>query len=229
MTVQVSVIIPALNEAANIAHAMDRAWQAGADQVIVVDGGSTDGTPEIARQQRGEVLHSEPGRAVQQNAGARYAQGDVLLFLHADTWLAENGVAQIRTALADSRRWGGSFRQRIEHPGWRFRWLEWGNALRVRFQGMPYGDQGIFLRSEVFQATGGFPEVRLMEDVMLMRSLRRQAWPLLLEGPLYVSPRRWLREGVVRQTLRNWTLLTAYNLGVSPNRLARFYCRHDRG
>jgi rSAM/selenodomain-associated transferase 2 len=223
----VSIIIPALNEAANIAVAVRRAWETGPLEVIVVDGGSDDGTAELAREAGAGVLETPPGRARQQNAGARQAAGEVLLFMHADTWLAPAGLPQIVGALADSRVLCGAFRQRIEAEGRLFRWLERGNAWRARRRGLPYGDQGIFIRRAAFAEAGGFPEVRLMEDVMLMKRLRRRTRPVLLPGPLYVSARRWRRHGVLRQTARNWLLLSAARLGVSPDRLAAFYAPHD--
>jgi len=226
--VRVSIIIPALNEAERISLAIDRAWRAGADEVVVVDGGSDDATRQIATDSRCVVLDSPPGRALQQNAGANAAKGDVLLFLHADNWLAEDAVDEIREVLGDSEVQHGAFRQVIAATGWRFRGLEWGNAWRVRWRGLPYGDQGIFFLREAFLQAGGFPLVPLMEDLILMRAVRRHAWPRLLPGPLHVDPRRWQRHGVLRQTLRNWWLVTSYDCGASLDRLATYYRRHDR-
>jgi rSAM/selenodomain-associated transferase 2 len=224
---RVSIIIPALNEAANIAVAVLRAWETGPLEVIVVDGGSDDGTAALAREAGAGVLETPPGRARQQNAGARQAAGEVLLFLHADTWLGPAGLSQIVEALADSRVLCGAFRQRIEAEGRLFRWLERGNAWRARRRGLPYGDQGIFVRRLAFEELGGFPEVRLMEDAMLMKRLRRRTRPVLLPGPIYVSARGWRRHGVIRQSARNWLLLSAARLGVSPDKLAAFYAPHD--
>jgi rSAM/selenodomain-associated transferase 2 len=223
----VSIIIPALHEAANIAAAVERAWATGPLEVLVVDGGSHDRTAALACEAGAAVIESPPGRARQQNAGARQAAGDVLLFLHADTWLAPAGLAQIAGALADPQVVCGAFRQRIEAEGRLFRWLERGNAWRARRRGLLYGDQGIFVRRLVFEELGGFPEVRLMEDVMLMQRLRRRTRPVLLPGPLHVSARRWRRHGVLRQTIRNWLLLSAARLGVHPDKLAEFYAPHD--
>jgi rSAM/selenodomain-associated transferase 2 len=170
------------------------------------------------------VTTSPRGRGHQLNAGAYAASGDVLLFLHADCWLEPDALAQIEKSLDEHNIVGGAFRQRIEHEGSVFRWLEWGNAARVRWRRLPYGDQGIFLRRETFEALGGFPEVRLMEDVLLMQGLRRGGHRIkLLPGPLHVDPRRWLANGVIRQTLKNWTLVTGLALGIAPNRLAQFY------
>lgn len=223
---KVSIIIPTLNEAANIVAAVERAWATGPLEVLIADGGSVDRTPDLARGAGAQLLESPPGRARQQNAGARQAAGDVLLFLHADTWLAPEGLGQIAEALADPHVLCGAFRQRIEAEGRLFRWLERGNAWRARRRGLPYGDQGIFVRRLVFEELGGFPEVRLMEDVMLMKRLHRRTRPVLLPGPLNVSARRWRRHGVLRQTAQNWLLLSAARLGVHPDKLARFYAPH---
>ncbi|HWB07930.1 MAG TPA: TIGR04283 family arsenosugar biosynthesis glycosyltransferase [Pirellulales bacterium] len=221
--VPVSIVIPALNEAAMIAASVTSALATGPHEVIVVDGGSRDDTASLARAAGAGVVVCPPGRAFQQNAGARAASGDVLLFLHADTRLAVDGLRQMEAALTDAAVGCGAFRQAIEAEGWLYRLLERGNAWRAARRGLPYGDQGIFVRRELFEEIGGFPRLKLMEDVFLMKRLRRRAWPVLLPGPLYVSARRWQRRGVIRQTLRNWGLLVSAGLGVHPDRLARFY------
>ena len=221
------MIIPALNEEKFLGLAARSAWQAGADEVIVVDGGSSDDTMTVARNHDCRVLTSEPGRAIQQNVGANRAVGDVLLFLHADNRLDDAAIGQVRNCLRDSGALGGAFSQIIEARGISYRLLEHGNAWRVRLFGLPFGDQGIFIRHDTFTELGGFPRVRLMEDLLLMQKLRRMNWPVLLPGPLYLSARRWQRQGVIRQTLRNWSLLTAHKLGWSPDCLARYYSRHD--
>ncbi|NIP85909.1 MAG: glycosyltransferase [Planctomycetales bacterium] len=223
---RISAVIPVLNEAPSLKAAIDRAWLAGVDEVIVCDGGSNDGSLAIAAQQPCRLIESPASRAVQQNRGAAVAGGDVLLFLHADTWLAPGAGDQMRAALADASLLCGGFRQQIECAGRVYRWLEQGNAARVRWLGLPYGDQGIFVRRETFDAVGGFPEIPLMEDLRLMRRLRRLSPPALLPGPLYVSPRRWQKQGVLKQTLCNCWLLTAERCGVSPERLKRFYPPH---
>ncbi len=224
----VSIIIPALNEAGRIESAITRAWSAGADQVIVVDGGSDDETCQIASALRCLLLNSQPGRARQQNAGALQASGEVLLFLHADNWLAEGAVEQVRELLSDTAVQCGAFRQAIQATGMRYRLLEWGNAWRVRWRGLPYGDQGIFIRRAPFFAAGCFPDVPLMEDLILMRDLRTSSRPRLLVGPIQVDARRWQQHGVLRQTLRNWWLVRSYDRGVSLDQLATYYRRHDR-
>ncbi len=218
-----SIIIPALNEAAGIAHAVERALSLRPCEVIVVDGGSHDGTDRIARQLDCRVCSTSRGRARQQNAGAAQATGDVLLFLHADCCLGPTAREQIERTLRSPRIVGGAFYQRIEAAGLIYRGLEVGNAVRVCCTRMAYGDQGLFLRRDLFEQLGGFPDVGFMEDVLLMRKLRDRGRLALLPGPLFVSARRWQKHGPIRQTLRNWCLLAAEQLGVPLHRLAEFY------
>ena len=220
--VRTSIIIPTLNEASRIGAAIERARPINPAEIIVVDGGSDDGTLAAAYP-ADQVLTAPRGRAAQQNAGASACSGDVLLFLHADCWLVPGSLEQIAAAIADPHCVGGCFRQRIDAEGRRFRWLERGNAWRIRLSRLAYGDQGIFVRRDVFHRLGGFPDLELMEDLFFMKRLRKEGRLALLEGPLHVSARRWERQGVVRQTARNWCLTLAARLGVSPNRLARFY------
>ena len=218
----ISVIIPTLDEAANIAALIDQVRSFGECEVIVVDGGSNDST--IQQAQRADlVLASPPGRAKQQNLGAAACRGDVLLFLHADCRLSSSALSSIQAAVVDVRVVGGCFEQRIDSRGLRYRLIERGNAWRVRLFRLAYGDQAIFVRRSAFERLGGFPDLRLMEDVFFMKGLRRVGRFVLLPDRLTISARRWQRHGVIRQTLRNWTLLTLALCGVSPNRLARFY------
>jgi rSAM/selenodomain-associated transferase 2 len=226
--VNISVIIPALNEASFIERAIETAWAAGAFEVIVVEGGSQDNTLALANAAKCRLLDSEPGRAKQQNAGAELAIGDVLLFQHADTWLDGTSISQIRELLSDDTIIAGGFRQQIDANGWLFRVLETGNARRISRRGLPFGDQGIFIRRDIFSQLGQFPDVPLMEDLILMKKVRRLAKPCLLPGSIYVSARRWQRHGVVRQTLRNHLLRALHHCGASPAFLTRFYRRHDR-
>ena len=219
----VSVIIPALNEAKLIARAITSAHNAGAREVIIADGGSTDATCDVATQSGARIVSCEPGRDLQQNAAARNASGDVLLFLHADSQLPPHAVNAIETALALPGTVAGAFEQRIDAPDRFYRLIERGNALRVRWFAMAYGDQGIFVRRQLFERVGGFPVSRLMEDVLLMRQIRRHCRVVLLAGPLKTSARRWQQNGILRQTFTNWFILIAEQCGVSPDRLAPLY------
>lgn len=217
-----SIIIPTLNEAENIGGLIEHTRTVGESEIIVVDGGSDDGTVERA-QSADVVLQSDPGRATQQNAAAAIASGSVLLFLHADCRLEPGAIESVKSAFEDPRVVAGCFRQRIDANGLRFRLLEKGNAARVRLCKWAYGDQGIFVRREAFEAVGGFPDLRFMEDLFLMKRLKKQGRVVLLKDRLTVSARRWQKKGIVRQTLRNWGLILLAQIGVSPNRLARFY------
>jgi rSAM/selenodomain-associated transferase 2 len=222
--VQLSVIIPTLNEAGGIALAIERARALQPLEVIVADGGSSDDTVRIAEAAEARVLRTGRGRAVQQNQGASLARGDVLLFLHADSWLAPECRQQIERALLSSERIpGGVFRHRFDASNPYFRILEVADSLRVCCLRIGYGDQGIFLRRSVFEQVGGFPEVALMEDVQLMRRLRDLGRIVLLPGPMFTSARRHESRGPFRQTLRNWSLLAAEQLGIDATRLAQFY------
>ncbi len=221
----ISVVIPTMNEVGSIAGCIQSARSAGATQIIVADGGSGDGTTEAAiRAGATDIVHCDPGRGVQLNRGAEAATGQVVLFLHADNRLGReclNQICQIPGIV-----WG-AFRQRIDSPGRVYRAIEKGNAMRVTVLGKPFGDQTVFVRREVFQQQGGFAPIRLMEDVDFARRMRPVARPLLLDGPVTISARRWQENGVLRQTLRNWTIQAAYRLGVSPERLSGHYRHHS--
>ena len=224
---KLSVIIPALNEAESIQRAIESSLALSPHEVILADGGSSDNTVALARELDCRIIECSRGRALQQNAGAAAATGDVFLFLHADSWLVPEARGQIEQSLRSPLIPGGAFHHRIDADGLLFRLVEAGDALRVCCTRIAYGDQGIFLRREVFEALGGFPGIRLMEDVRLMKSLRQCGRLALLPGPLHVSARRWQKHGAVRQTLRNWCLLTAESLGVHPDRLADLYALHS--
>ncbi len=221
-----SIIIPAVNEAADIASCVRTSLVLEPREVIVVDGGSSDATAELAAASGATVLHSPPGRAVQQNAGAEHATGRRLLFLHADCWLSPSAIMQLEECDAPSHAFC-AFRQQIDATGLKYRLLEQGNALRVRLQGMVYGDQAICVTRELFKRVGGFEEVPLMEDVRFSRAARKQCWPKLLKGPVIVDARRWKRDGVSRRTLANWRLLWAEQRGADLHELAASYRRHD--
>lgn len=217
----VSVVIPTLDEAANIAAAVGSALDAGATEIIIADGGSRDETISLAKQAGAtQIVQSDPGRGIQLKRGAAAASGRFVLFLHADNRLTPDCLQQI--CQCGEPAWG-AFRQNIDAAGLAYRLLEHGNALRVRVRKMPFGDQAVFVSREVLQQYGSFAEIPLMEDVELARRLRREARPVLLPGPVMVDARRWQHRGVIRQTLRNWCVQVAYALGTSPERLSRWY------
>ncbi|HEX7240411.1 MAG TPA: TIGR04283 family arsenosugar biosynthesis glycosyltransferase, partial [Longimicrobiaceae bacterium] len=219
---RLSVVVPALDEAEGIAAALAplQGMRARGCEVIVVDGGSTDGTPEAAAPLADRVLRSPRGRARQQNAGAREARGEVLLFLHADTRLPEDADRSVLEGLARSGRGWGRFDVRLtgRHPALRV--VERMISLRSRATGIATGDQAMFARREWLDAAGGFPEIPLMEDVALSRALRRRGPPLCLRDAVLTSSRRWETRGVFRTILLMWRLRLAYYFGADPERLA---------
>jgi rSAM/selenodomain-associated transferase 2 len=212
---RLSVVVPALNEARGIRAALEALapLRARGHEVIVVDGGSSDGTTRLAVGLCDQVLNARRGRAVQMNAGARAARGDVLVFLHADTRLPADFV------IPESSLWG-RFDVRIEgrHP--LLRVVGWSMNLRSRLTGIATGDQAMFVRRELFP---GFPEIALMEDIALSRRLKRLGRPTCLRQKVLTSGRRWESRGVLRTVFLMWSLRLLYFLGASPDRLRRLY------
>jgi len=220
---RISVVIPTLDEAASIARTLSLVRQAGECETVVVDGGSTDDTPTVARRQADIVLNSLRGRARQMNAGARAATGDVLLFLHADSLLPCQFNQQIQTAFTNAAVVGGRFDVRLDAVGWQFRMIETLMNTRSRLSRIFTGDQAIFVRRDVFQRLGGFPELELMEDIEFSRKLKRAGRVVCLRERVTTSARRWQRNGVFRTIGLMWTLRLAYFLGVPPHQLKTFY------
>ena len=222
-----SVIIPALNEAQALSAGSEQLrWLRGCGhEVIIVDGGSSDDTPKIARRLADRLLLSERGRARQMNAGARAARGEVLLFLHADTRLPENAPAAIGRALQGPDAVWGRFDVRLSGGHWLLGPIAAAMNLRSRITGIATGDHGLFVRKAVFDRVGGFPDIALMEDIAFSRTLKRVAHPICLGHRVTTSGRRWRREGVLRTVLLMWRLRLAYALGVDPGRLERIYYR----
>ncbi|MEH1942830.1 MAG: TIGR04283 family arsenosugar biosynthesis glycosyltransferase [Nostoc sp.] len=222
---KISIIIPAINEAGNIKKAIATTQANLNIEVIVVDGGSSDDTVAIAQSLNVKVISSSPGRAAQMNAGAVAASGEILLFLHADTCLPTGFDDMVRTALQQPGSVAGAFKLRIDASLLSLRWVELGVNLRSHFYQMPYGDQAIFLTKAVFQEIGGFPELPIMEDFELMRRLKRTGRIVIIPTPVVTSARRWLQKGVFKTTLLNQLVIIAYLLGVSPERIRRWYRR----
>ncbi len=223
---KISVIIPALNEAASL-EATVRSIGKG-HQVIVADGGSVDSTRAVAAGLGALVVRSAPGRGVQMDCGALGAEGDALLFLHADTVLPEGWAESVRRAMGDERVVGGAFRLRISSGRAFYRVIEQMATARFRLFGLIYGDQAIFVRREGFFKAGGFGALPLMEDVDCVRRLRRTGRLTLLDRSVATSPRRWEERGVIKNTLRNWLTLMLYLMGVPPRRLYGFYYGRPR-
>lgn len=215
--------MPTFNEAKVLGDTLAAAKGLVPDELIVVDGGSSDDTVALANRVADRVLAVPRGRGQQLNAGGQAAQGDVLIFLHADSRLASDAFSQLRAACADPGLVGGSFRQRIDHPAPIYRWIEWGNSLRSRWWRLPYGDQAQWVRRSVFHELGGFREQPLLEDLHFARAVARYGRTRELPAVVTTSARRWERRGPLRTTLRNWTILAGAACGVSTERLARWY------
>lgn len=220
---KISVIIPTFNEGPVVTSAVKNAWLCGADEVIVVDGGSQDSTVQAAADLECRLLISAAGRGKQLNAGAASATGDVFLFLHADTSLANTGCDQIRRLLNAESIACGAFRQKIASRRPVYRMIEAGNLLRVWLFSMAYGDQGMFIRRGLFEELHGFDEIPLMEDFKLSQRIRKKHRIHVLKGPLTVSPRRWEASGPIRQTLKNWSISLAFLRGTDAQILADKY------
>jgi rSAM/selenodomain-associated transferase 2 len=218
----ISVIIPTLNEEANLPLALDSLPPEV--EVIISDGQSRDSTADVARKRGARVVEGSPGRGAQMNRGVSASTGPVLLFLHADCTLGPTAFETVRTALRNTEVVGGSFQLRISHPNRRHRLLALGSNLRARL-GLPYGDQALFVRRGVFDAVGGYPEIPIMEDVELVRRLRRQGKLVVVDETVTTSSRHWDELGPGLTTILNWVTVFLYFLGVSPSRLAPMYHR----
>ncbi|MGB3684102.1 MAG: TIGR04283 family arsenosugar biosynthesis glycosyltransferase [Rubrobacteraceae bacterium] len=216
----ISIIIPTLNEERNLEPLLAR-FEAtpGVHETIIADGGSTDATQSLAAH-RARLTVSEAGRGAQLRAGARVATGDVLLFLHADVAPPENVAVQIIGAL-EAGYVGGNFRLRYPEGGALGRWLELLAPVYRRL-GRYYGDSGLFVRRDAYEAFGGFPAIPVMEDIVFVRRMERHGPTAYLPGPMVSSARRW--RGRALRTLLLWGgMQVAYALGVSPWKLDRFY------
>jgi rSAM/selenodomain-associated transferase 2 len=221
---KLTIIMPVLNEATGLTaalHALAPLRARGAE-VIVVDGGSRDGTAELARPLADAVLSAPRGRAAQMNAGAAAARGDVLLFLHADTTLPENADRLVLDGLARSGRAWGRFDVRFD-GGRPLQLVALMMNTRSRVTGICTGDQAMVVTRAAFDQVGGFPPIALMEDVAFSARLKRVSRPLCLAAPVTTSGRRWRRHGTLRTVLLMLLLRLRYLLGADPARLARAY------
>jgi len=227
---QISVIIPVYNEAETIndtvAHVRETAENEPVE-IIVSDGGPGHATLAVLDRKYAIGLESPPGRGRQMNAGAALAQGDILLFLHADTRLPKGAFTAIRQEI-DRGGSAGAFDLAIDSDRFAFTIIAFFANIRTRLERTPYGDQAQFVKTTDFRSLGGFAEVPIMEDVELFKRIRMEGLPItILPGKVSTSSRRWEKEGILRRTLTNWWLRIRFAFGASPHKLAAHYRPHD--
>ena len=215
-----TIVIPVLDTAASLGACF--AALDGADEIIIVDGGSTDDSAGIASRAGARVISAPRGRGSQLRTGGQAARGDWLLFLHADTQLGAGWREAVAAHVATSPDCAGAFDLRLDDRAWQARVIERGVALRVRLLGLAYGDQGLLISRRLYDEVGGFRPLALMEDVDLVRRIGRNRLRRLGATAL-TSAERWRRDGWIRRTARNLACLALYAGGVTPVRLARFY------
>lgn len=222
----ISIIIPALNEEASIAEVLEHSLKLkGHFEIIVVDGGSLDRTVEIAKRfENLKVFQSVKSRARQMNFGAQHAQGDILLFLHADTFLPRDAYASIVELCQHPEIIGGSFRLIIKgtHPAFKF--YAWCSQFSLEF--FTYGDHGIFIKAETFKVINGYKNIDFMEDVEIQKRLRKQGKFRKLKTSVITSNRRFQKNGIIKQLIMDTILVLLFKFGVSPNQLKHYYPNH---
>ncbi len=215
----ISVVIPTLNEEEHVAKTIRSAQADGATEVIVVDGGSTDRTVETAAELT-RVISAPRGRAQQMNHGAREANGEIILFLHADTQLPPGSLPAIVRAVKDGFC-AGCFRLKFEPSSLLLGIC--GRLTILPFKSLCFGDRGLFVVRSVFESTGGFDDIPIFEDLEIVRRLHRMGRFAQLSERLCTSSRRFMEHGTLRQQVKNVVLWSGYHIGVSPARLARYY------
>lgn len=217
--------MPTLNEAEGIVLTLQslQLFRSEGHELIVVDAGSDDNTVALAKPLADQVISSERGRAMQMNAGAKLARGDILLFIHADTTLPENAMTLMCEGLQQTGKCWGRFDLRLSGRQLLLRIVERLINLRSRLTGIASGDQAIFIRRGRFLVIDGFPEIPLMEDISISRTLKFYSDPLCLKQPVLTSSRRWEQHGIIRTILLMWRLRLSYYLGADPAALAQKY------
>lgn len=220
---KISIIIPVLNEAEHIESVIHKIQKTENIEMIIVDGGSQDQTVEIAQGLGVKVIVTQRGRALQMNAGAKIATGEILLFLHGDTQLPLGFEQEVRKIWVNSNIIAGAFQLKIDNSQWSLRLIEKTVFWRSKYLQMPYGDQAIFLKASTFWEVGGFPEQPIMEDFEFIRRLNCLGKIEILSSSVITSGRRWKKLGVFQTTLINQFVVLGYYLGISPIKLSQWY------
>ena len=220
---QISIIIPVLNEADNIESVINQIQKTENIEIIIVDGGSQDHTVEIAQSLGVKVIVTQRGRALQMNAGAKIATGEILLFLHGDTQLPTEFEKDVRKIWINDNIIAGAFQLKIDNSQWSLRLIEKTVFWRSKYLQMPYGDQAIFIKASTFWQVGGFPEQPIMEDFEFIRRLNRLGKIEILSSSVITSGRRWQKLGVFKTTLINQFVVFGYYLRISPIKLSQWY------
>jgi len=218
----ISVIVPIRSEDANIAERLGSLLRSGEAELIVVSREPHPPAEEAFRRLRGRVLHAEGSRGLRLDRGARSATGEILFFLHADSQPPENALDLIRRCIQEGAA-AGAFSLSYEGAGPALLWIAFWANVRSRLLRLPFGDQGLFCRRESYERAGGFHNLPICDDLDLVRRLKRCGSFAILPEPMVTSPRRYRERGALRQVLTNWKVLAGYYLGVSPERLARWY------
>jgi len=220
---ELSIIIPCLNEQKGIALFIHELQKLRPQcELILVDGGSGDKTVQIAEPFVDHLIHSPCGRAQQMNAGAKKASSNVLIFLHADTFLPDDAVSQIQQALQDGYRWG-RFDIRLIGGHWFLPVISYFMNLRSALSGITTGDQALFIDKSLFQQVGYYPNIAIMEDIALAKNLKKHGKPFRVYSCVHSSARRWVQSGVYKTILLMWCLRLQYFLGIDPKQLAQQY------
>lgn len=231
--IEISIIVPVLNEQAQInplIQHLESFTNQHCIEVIVVDGDRQGSTIEAIQTSKPWLITTtaSEGRGHQMNQGVKLAQGNILIFLHADSLLPSQSLHHIKKSLANPKIQGGAHDLTIANRNPVFSLISLISSWRSRLTRIPYGDQVIFVRRNLFEALGGYPDIPIMEDVAFMKKLKKKQAPIrIIRDPVLISDRRWQKEGILFTTLRNWILLILYELGVSPHRLVTWYKPHQ--
>jgi len=220
---KLSIIVPTLNEELVLEKTLTQFQQLSPHELIVSDGGSDDDTRNIAGRFSHRVITGSAGRALQMNVGADEATGDILLFLHADSRIEPESYRKMLQCMQNPKWIGGAFTLCIESGKWSLKLIALLANIRSKYFGLAYGDQGFFVRKEVFKDMNGFSPLPICEDLDFYHRLRKKGPVILLKEKAHTSPRRWIKEGILFTTARNTLIAVLFGLGFPPHMLTKWY------